>query len=221
MNLVSELGFSLLNYIVDKYNIALNSAQLKVIGDLINPKDADYYKWKQRYQVGKWIFQIVSNPVNSIDVDKFDYLIRDTQAVGLKFGFDYTRIINDARIIDNKICYSSQSSEDIYQMFFIRYRLHRQIYNHKDVKAIEILVIKLLFEMEEKYKISEYILDAEKMMLLVDSLIWQQESIIINDIYENNIPELVYQDISVNSCIFDETKPLSRSSFKEICSKFL
>jgi hypothetical protein len=37
-------------------------------------------------------------------------------------------------------------------MFFIRYRLHRQIYNHKTVKAIEILVIKLLFEHQAKQK---------------------------------------------------------------------
>jgi GTPase len=46
-------------------------------------------------------------------------------------------------------------------MFFIRYRLHRQIYNHKAVKAIEISIIKLLFEMEKEMKISEYIYNPE------------------------------------------------------------
>jgi HD superfamily phosphohydrolase len=66
-------GF-LLEYLVNKYLIPLNKDQLKVIGDLINPKNAEYSKWKNKYQVGKWIFQIISNPINSIDVDKFDYL---------------------------------------------------------------------------------------------------------------------------------------------------
>jgi HD superfamily phosphohydrolase len=198
----------LLNYLVTKNNINLNKFQLKVIGDLINPKEAEYSKWKPKYQLGKWIFQIISNPLNSIDVDKFDYLTRDTQAVGLKFGFDYLRIINDAKIIDNKICYSLDCSEDIYKMFFIRYRLHREIYNHKSVKSIEILVIKLLFELEKELKISEYILDAEKMLLLTDHFIWNQkknDNIIqlIQNIDERKLPELVYQDISLNTINFD------------------
>ncbi len=205
----------LLNYLVDKYKVNLNKDQLKVIGDLINPKEAEYSKWKSKYQIGKWIFQIISNPLNSIDVDKFDYLIRDTQAVGLKLSFNYSRIIEDAKVIDNKICYSLQCSEDIYHMFFIRYRLHRQIYNHKAVKAIEILIIKLLFEIEKEIKISEYILDPEKMIELVDYFIWVQnsnESIkkIVNDINQRKLPKLVYQDASINTCEFDEEKLKSK-----------
>jgi len=193
----------LLNYLVNKYSINLNKDQLKVIGDLINPKEAEYSKWKPKYHVGKWIFQIISNPVNSIDVDKFDYLTRDTQAVGLKFGFDYSRLICDAKVIDNKICYSTQCSEDIYHMFFIRYRLHRQIYNHKAVKAIEILLIKLLFEIEKEHKISEYLFDPEKMVQLVDSYIWHIPSTnpivkqLIDDINQRKLPKMVFQSISL------------------------
>jgi HD superfamily phosphohydrolase len=201
----------LLNYLVEKYEVKLNKDQLKVIGDLINPKEAEYSKWKSKYQIGKWIFQIVSNPLNSVDVDKFDYLVRDTQAVGLKFGFEYSRIIEDARVIDNKICYSLQCSEDIYHMFFIRYRLHRQIYNHKAIKGIEILIIQLLFELEKEMGISQYILDADKMMELVDSFIWHNKlndkiKQIIKSIETRNIPKMVYQDISLSPCVFDEEK---------------
>ena len=198
----------LLNYLVNKYSINLNKDQLKVIGDLINPKEAEYSKWKPKYHVGKWIFQIISNPINSIDVDKFDYLTRDTQAVGLKFGFDYSRLICDAKVIDNKICYSTQCSEDIYHMFFIRYRLHRQIYNHKAVKAIEILLVKLLFEIEKEHKISEYLFDPEKMIELVDSYIWHMPSInpivkkLIDDINQRKLPKMVFQSISLQPMDF-------------------
>ena len=202
----------LLNYIVTKYSVNLNKDQIKIIGDLINPKEAEYSKWKTKYHIGKWIFQIISNPINSIDVDKFDYITRDTQAVGLKFGFDYSRLICDARVIDNKICYSTQCSEDIYQMFFIRYRLHRQIYNHKAVKAIEILLIKLLFEIEKEHKISDYILDPEKMIQLIDSYIWHFPSInpninqIIQDINQRKLPKMIYQSISLQPVVFDIQK---------------
>lgn len=202
----------LLNYLVNKYLINLNKDQLKVIGDLINPKEAEYSKWKPKYQIGKWIFQIISNPINSIDVDKFDYILRDTQAVGLKFGFDYSRLLCDARVIDNKICYSTQCSEDIYHMFFIRYRLHRQIYNHKAVKAIEILLVKLLFEIEKDYKISDYLLDPEKMITLVDSYIWYVPNSnpvinkIIQDINQRKLPKMVFQSISLQPVEFDIEK---------------
>ncbi len=198
----------LLGYLVNKYGINLNKDQLKVIGDLINPKEAEYSKWKSKYHVGKWIFQIISNPINSIDVDKFDYLTRDTQAVGLKFGFDYSRLICDAKVIENKICYSTQCSEDIYHMFFIRYRLHRQIYNHKAVKAIEILLVKLLFEIEKEHKISEYLFDPEKMIQLVDSYIWHMPSTnpvvkqLIDEINQRKLPKMVFQSISLQPIEF-------------------
>jgi len=199
----------LLKYLVNKYNIELNNEQLKVICDIIYPEKSEYDNWNPKYQVGKWIFQIISNPVNSIDVDKFDYLVRDTNSVGLKFSFNSTRIMNDVKIINDNICYSLQSSEDIYHMFFIRYRLHRQIYNHKAVKAVEILIVKLLFELEKEIKISEFILDPEKMIQLVDSFIWYTNSNdkikeIINNIYERKLPKLVYENISINNDIQNE-----------------
>jgi len=204
----------LLNYVVGKYNINLSKHQLKVIGDLINPKEAEYSKWKPCYMVGKWIFQIISNPINSIDVDKFDYLTRDTMAVGLKIGFDYSRIINDARVIGNMICYSNECSDDIYHMFFLRYRLHRTIYNNKTAKAIEILVVQLLYEIEKELCISSYITDPEKMIELNDNFILysslQKTNPIINEIIQKintrQFPILVYQDISVDKKNLDYDK---------------
>lgn len=196
-NAVHEIrSLSLLRYAVETYCIPLTNDQLHVIGDLIYPKKSTYETWQAKYRVGKWIFQIVSNPLNSIDVDKFDYLTRDTRAVGLKLGFDYSRLLMDARVIGDEICYSSQCSEDIYQMFFLRYRLHRQIYNHKAVKAIEILIVQVLHDLEKKMGISQYLDEPEKMIQLVDYLVFQQQHPNIRKIHTRNLPKLVYQDIS-------------------------
>ena len=52
-----------------------------------------------------FIYQIVSNKLNGLDIDKFDYLARDTHFLNLKYGFDFSRFINDIYIIDNNICY--------------------------------------------------------------------------------------------------------------------
>lgn len=40
--------------------------------------------------VEAWMFDIINNKRNSIDVDKFDYIKRDTQMMNLSYGsFDH------------------------------------------------------------------------------------------------------------------------------------
>lgn len=52
------------------------------------------------------MFDIINNKRNSIDVDKWDYIRRDTQMMGLSLGqFDYSILLNDARVIDDEIVY--------------------------------------------------------------------------------------------------------------------
>jgi HD superfamily phosphohydrolase len=49
-----------------------------------------------------WLFDIVSNKRNSIDVDKFDYITRDKYMLGLKQGtFDYKLLLKSAKVIDD------------------------------------------------------------------------------------------------------------------------
>lgn len=210
----------LLNKIVSKYKLPITKDQLKVIADLINPKESDYSKWNPIYKVGQWIFQIISNPINSIDVDKFDYLVRDTKMVGLKLSFDYSRIINECKVINSTICYSVECSDDIYHMFFLRYRLHRQIYNDKTAKAIEILIVKLLLAINNVINISDYLLDENKMCRLVDNFIFyiddnEEISNIINEIHTRKLPKLVYQNISINDKNIFDKNTFDIEKFKE------
>ena len=190
----------LLRYMVDKYNIPLTDQQLLVISDLIDPQSSDYSKWDKKYQIGKWIFQIVSNPVNSIDVDKFDYIVRDNNAVGLKLNLEYSRLLFQSRVIDNNIYYPVQVMDDIYHIFFIRYRLHKQIYNHKTIKSIEILINDALLELEKEKQISNYILDPEKMIQLTDIYLHASRNLIVKTILKNiakrEIPSLIFEKIS-------------------------
>ena len=38
-----------------------------------------------------FLFDIVANMRNSVDVDKFDYLSRDCKYVGMKYSYDFSR----------------------------------------------------------------------------------------------------------------------------------
>ena len=75
-----------------KYIIANDEILSKYVSDydvnficsLINPS----------YSNTSFIYQIISNNVNSIDVDKFDYITRDNFMLGFKMGFDPARLVN-------------------------------------------------------------------------------------------------------------------------------
>lgn len=198
-----ERSKMLLKSIVLKYKIPLDYDEVNVICDLISPKDDCYDFWPDKFKVGKWIFQIVSNPINNIDVDKFDYITRDNKAVGLSFGFQYSRLITQARVYNDNIHYPYQVRDNIYNMFHIRYRLHRQIYNHKTVKAIELLLLEAMFELESDNKISEYVNSPEKMLNLIDNYLYFSDNDKIKNIMKKidsrNIPIMIYENISKKS----------------------
>lgn len=90
-----------------------------------------------------FLYHIVANQVNHLDVDKMEYIKRDARACGLSsggFDTDTMRIINAARVIDGHICYHKKVYEDIYNLFQTRYRLHTTVYRHPVVVAIHHMV---------------------------------------------------------------------------------
>lgn len=85
-----------------------------------------------------FLYHIVANQVNHLDVDKMEYIKRDARACGLSqggFDTDTQRILNNARVIDGIICYNQKVYEDIYNLFQTRYRLHTTVYRHPAVVA--------------------------------------------------------------------------------------
>ena len=90
-----------------------------------------------------FLYHIVANQINHLDVDKMEYIKRDARACGLSqggFDTDTMRIINAARVVDGCICYHQKVYEDIYNLFQTRYRLHTTVYRHPAVVAIHYMV---------------------------------------------------------------------------------
>jgi HD superfamily phosphohydrolase len=67
----------------------------------------------------EWIFQIVANKEVAIDVDRFDYIQRDSFHIGLTdTNVDYRNLIKEVRVIGDYICYPAKVS--IYIHFILR-----------------------------------------------------------------------------------------------------
>ncbi|KAG5637909.1 hypothetical protein H0H81_002737 [Sphagnurus paluster] len=123
-----------------------------------------------------FLFDIVANKRNGLDVDKFDYIPRDSHMIGDKMSINLARIINSARVLDNQICYDVKDVSLIYDICATRFKLHKIIYNHKAAKAIEYMIIDALLEAEPHMKIAERVYDPKRYLHLTDNIMLQIEA---------------------------------------------
>ncbi|CAB4413906.1 unnamed protein product [Rhizophagus irregularis] len=118
-----------------------------------------------------YLFDIVSNQRNSIDVDKFDYLARDCYYLGMKSEFDFSRLMNYSRVSKDQIVYDFKESYNIYELFHTRYSLHKKAYKHFVGRAIDYMIIDALVEADSVLKISDSINNAKDYLKMDDTIL--------------------------------------------------
>ncbi|KAJ7705829.1 hypothetical protein B0H14DRAFT_3027083 [Mycena olivaceomarginata] len=117
-----------------------------------------------------FLFDIVANKRNGLDVDKFDYIARDSYMIGDHNKFSLARLIKSARVIDNEICYDIKDVNQLHEICYTRFKLHKMIYNHKTAKAIEYMIVDALVLAEPHLKIADRVLIPKKFLYLTDDL---------------------------------------------------
>ena len=125
-----------------------------------------------------FLYQIVSNTLNGLDVDKFDYLPRDIKAINFQGRVDISRLIYDARIINNNIAYPKQALADAHNLYHTRHQLHRQIYCHKFVLAVQHVIVDIMIQLNHTLEISSSINNPDKFCDLTDNFIFEAPKIL-------------------------------------------
>ena len=99
-----------------------------------------------------FLYEIVANKISGIDVDKWDYLIRDGSYFNIRNTFDYDRLINYAKVIktgENErkhICIRDKEAEEIMNMFIDRARMHKNGYQHRVSKIIDAMMVRMNYK---------------------------------------------------------------------------
>ena len=139
----------------------VTQSDIKLMCSLIDPpKDAEGF-----------IYQIVSNTLNDMDIDKYDYLNRDPYHIGLKCNFDYSRLVDSVMVIDNNIAYPEQAKHDIVALFNLRHTLHRSVYGHKGVVSAQLLRIGIMKIVDKVIDLTNSITDIDKFKVMTDKYI--------------------------------------------------
>jgi len=161
----------LIRYIINKYKLGFSEDEIEFICELINSKNRNKKLGKNRIRRPEFLYEIVSNNKSGLDCDKIDYLLRDTQNIGLSSSFEYNRLFSQARVIDNTICYPDKEVFNIYQLFHSRYTMHKQIYQHPVINQLDYMILDILNLVDEEFQISEKIDDIDSFISYTDNLI--------------------------------------------------
>lgn len=167
-----KLSILILKRILERTQYSILSEEAYyIISALIYPEG--YQEFIDHYnQEGLgYLFEIVSNKLNGIDVDKFDYLTRDSYYTHKTSSFDYDRLLIHARVIHGHICYPEKEVYNVYELFRTRYSMHRQVYMHKVVKAVEFMMIDLFEAVDELFSLSLSSHNPDQYLQYTDSII--------------------------------------------------
>lgn len=120
----------------------------------------------------RWMLDIVSNSMCGFDVDRVDYLMRDTQVV---FGsppasINLDRILKMARVLGGRICFHRKVASNLYQLLQLRLTMHQTVYGHKTCLIVELMQRDVLDELDHVLNIGERLDSPERYLLLDDGL---------------------------------------------------
>ncbi|XP_062060146.1 deoxynucleoside triphosphate triphosphohydrolase SAMHD1 isoform X1 [Lepus europaeus] len=144
----------------------------------------DQWPYKGRPREKSFLYEIVANKRNGIDVDKWDYFARDCHHLGIQNNFDHKRFIKFARVLEvenkKRICTRDKEVGNLYDMFHTRYSLHRRAYQHKVGNIIDTMITDALLKADpyikitgaagKTYSISTAIEDMEAFTKLTDNI---------------------------------------------------
>ncbi|EOY02371.1 HD domain-containing metal-dependent phosphohydrolase family protein isoform 2 [Theobroma cacao] len=164
-----QMSAKLIDHIVDVHHIDVEAEMIKRVKELILASSE--FALPKSAKEKQFLYDIVANGRNGIDVDKFDYIYRDSRACGLGCSFDFQRLMETMRVLGDEICYRAKDYLSIHKLFATRADLYRTVYTHSKVKAVEIMVVDALLKANSYLEISSSIQDPSEYWKLDDTII--------------------------------------------------
>ncbi|KAK4752719.1 hypothetical protein SAY87_021517 [Trapa incisa] len=164
-----EMSVRMVDHIVDEHHIEVDPELLKRVKEMIAASTEHSSPKSMKEKL--FLYDIVANGRNGIDVDKFDYIVRDCRACGLGYNFQFQRLMETMRVVGDEICYRAKDYLNIHKMFATRADLYRTVYTHPKVKAVELMIVDALVKANDRLQISSYIHDPREYWKLDDTII--------------------------------------------------
>jgi HD superfamily phosphohydrolase len=149
-NLLEEIGIDnkysihevrsmfITEYIIKDLQLELSVTQIELIKYFIDTKkymkyfNENYHEYFESKKINytKGIEQIVNNNICYLDVDKMDYILRDSQKLGIYNNneFNIIEVLNNSTIINEVWCFNIKDYTFIYDLICQRFVLYSRYY---------------------------------------------------------------------------------------------
>ncbi|XP_072182304.1 deoxynucleoside triphosphate triphosphohydrolase SAMHD1 homolog [Diadema setosum] len=150
-----EQSTLILRYLIEKHNLqdklekfGIFDKEVNIICELISGKTTGQNDSELIPNEKFYIKQIVSNSVNGVDVDKWDYVARDAHLLGIASAFHVEHIMSavkpclidgDGKLTRKELCFRDKVANDLNHLFLTRRRLHYAAYHHRVTTAVSIM----------------------------------------------------------------------------------
>lgn len=98
--------------------------------------------------------EIVTAPIYH-SVWRTFFIIFADSLLSLLAGVDLQRIMELSKVIDGEVCFISKEAFNIHNLFHSRYTLHKQMYAHRVVKGIELMIADALDAADNYLQLSD------------------------------------------------------------------
>lgn len=121
---------------------------------------------------------MISSKKYGMDVDRFDYMMRDPLHAGQKdLVFNPAIYMDNFHIAQNQIVFNMKIGHKIFEFFYHRYRLFKNMYLNRKTIGFDYMIGDLLTLVEPEFKFSEAIRDPAKYLRLNNNIISDIEKI--------------------------------------------
>jgi HD superfamily phosphohydrolase len=162
------MSVSVMKLIIDKYQVAIDPEVVAAAENIIQGLPHPGYP--------EWLSRIVANPVDDVDLDKFDYLARDVNRALSISRFEYLRLIRNCRVVEGQLAWKLSEVHTIERLFFVRNDMHLRVYTHRVVQALNFMVIDMLRSADVALCLSAALGDVEQYLKLDDRLMFLIEN---------------------------------------------
>ena len=182
--------------IVLEYSLDYTDEEIDLICSYVNPKK--YGISSESNIKNKFRYEIVSNYLSGFDCDKLDYLERDATYLRHKINLNVLSLIDNATVIDDKICYPVHMVLDIYMVFQSRFLFHKKYYCNNIARSIEYMILdamkqsKLFNNIADKLNTNEFYKFTDS---ILENMGYEDDNVseIITNIFNRNLYKTVHE----------------------------
>lgn len=164
----SVMSTNILRYIVSTYEIPIDKEVVDAACNFI--LGYTYSNWP------KWLSKVVVNRETTIDLNTFDFLVRDSKRTLNTSMLSFSRLIENCRVINDDLSYKISEVPTIEALFYTRNDMYMTVYYHRVEQALGLMIQDIFELIQEDIHLEECLSDPSQFVTLDDRILFKVEA---------------------------------------------